>query len=68
MSILVDFEENVDFSQKFQKMSNWIKFANFSILVKIFEKSRFWSKLSKILNFGQHFRKFVDFSQYLQKS
>ena len=40
--------ENLDFDGNFREISN---------LVKIFEQSRFWSKLSKILFFGQNLPK-----------
>ena len=73
VSILVKIFENLDFGQNFRKMAIKSKFAKISSLVIIFEKprfyskhldfgpnfrqSRFWSKLSKYLDFGQSLEK-----------
>ena len=44
--ILVNIFENIDFGENCLKISYLVKFV---------EKSRFWSNLSKILDFGQNF-------------
>ena len=63
ISIYSKFAENLDLGRNFEK---------YSILVEIFEKSRFCSKFSKIsifakfsknLDFGRNFRKNFDFDR-----
>ena len=69
MSIFDKIAENVDYRKNFRRCRFPSKFANISILVKIFDfgqylwKSRFWSKFMKIsisvkiienLEFGQY--------------
>ena len=57
MSVLVNICKYVDFRQTFPKISILVKilkkyqFWRKSNFVKFVEKSRFWSKLSKILDF-----------------
>ena len=45
--------------KNFQKSRFWWKFLKISILAKIVEKSHIWSKLSKILDFGQNLKKIM---------
>ena len=59
MSILVEIEENVDFSQKFRKMSIWIK--KIWKYLDICQNSR---KISILVNIYGN----LDFGQYLWKS
>ena len=77
MSILDKIEENTDYSQNLNKCLFESKFANISILVKIFEKFRFWSIFMKILilvkihenlDFGQNCRKIMILVNILEKS
>ena len=49
--------KNLDFGQNFKKY----QFGRKSNLVKFVEKSRFWSKLSKILHFYCNLKKNLDF-------
>ena len=56
ISILVKVFESIDFGEKCQK--------NPSNLVKFVEQSRFWTKLSKILDFGQDLKKCRFWSKY----
>ena len=78
MSILDKIAENVDYSKNFRKKYRFgSKFANISMLVKIFENFRFWSKFLKLsilvkifenLNFGQNCRKIMILVNILGKS
>ena len=55
--ISVKIFENIDFGQNCGKISNLVKFV---------EQSRFWTKLSKILDFGQNLAKNVDLGQNIR--
>ena len=51
--------QNINFGENCRKISNLDKFV---------EKSRFWSKLSKVLDFGQNFKKFQFWSKFTKIS
>ena len=57
------FLANLDFGQNCRKtLDLGAHFRKVSILVKIFEKSRSWSKLWKILDFAIIWKKNIDFT------
>ena len=76
MSILVKIEENIYFSINYQQdidfghniKKSWFrsKFTKISNLVKIFEKSRFGLKVSKILDFDRNLDKTAENVDYIQ--
>ena len=54
ITILVEIFENLDFGRNFRKISISDEiFLKISILLKICEKSRIWSNISKNLDFGR---------------
>ena len=60
ISILVkiyksEFSKNFDCFENFEKFRFWSNFRKISILVKIFGKFRFFSKISKNSDFSQIF-------------
>ena len=48
----------LEFIQNFPKIPFSVKIFKITILVKIFEKSQVWSKISKNLDFGQNWSKY----------
>ena len=68
MPILVKIFKNVDFGQNFKnidfvencrKIWNFVKFVKISILDKIVENSRFWSKFNKMSILVKIFKKSI---------
>ena len=56
---MVKIFEYVDFGDDFRNTSILVKILKIWIVDKIFEKSPFWSKFSKIRDFGQNFLKIL---------